>query len=54
MKRRRPTKSNPVPRIGKGEKMKAEDWFEVTGDRYGRSYKLHPTKGWRSRARVKA
>lgn len=51
MKRHRPRKSRPV--IAKGERVKAGDWFTVSGDKYGRSYTLHPTKGWRSRAGVR-
>lgn len=54
MKRHRPRKSNPSRQIAKGQKVQAGDWFTVTGDKYGRSYTLHPTKGWRSRAGVKS
>lgn len=51
MKRHRPTKSNPVPRLRAGETTKAKVSFTVDGDRYGRTYWLHPTKGWRSQGR---
>lgn len=53
MKRHRPNKSNPVPRLRAGETLKAKNdyAFVVEGDKSGRTYWLHPTKGWRSQGR---
>lgn len=44
-------KANPVRILKAGETVKARQSFTIDGDPTGRTYWLHPTKGWRSQGR---